>query len=48
MGLLDLEPVAPESVGVDPEKLDLFRRRVKLEVDGGYLPSAQIVSGMVA
>ena len=42
MGLLDLELVAPETVGVDPEKLDLFRRRVQLEVECGYLPSAQI------
>ncbi len=42
MGTLNLEPVAPETVGVDPVKLELFRRRVQHEVECGYLPSAQI------
>jgi CubicO group peptidase (beta-lactamase class C family) len=34
--------VAPEEVGVDPARLDLFLRRARLEVDSGVLPSAQV------
>jgi CubicO group peptidase (beta-lactamase class C family) len=42
----DLHPVReladPESVGVDPERLALLVERVRLDVDRGPLPSAQI------
>jgi CubicO group peptidase (beta-lactamase class C family) len=31
----------PESLGVDPEKLDTLRHRVRQEVDAGLLPSCQ-------
>jgi CubicO group peptidase (beta-lactamase class C family) len=31
----------PESLGVDPEKLDALRTRVRQEVDAGLLPSCQ-------
>src|SRR6478752_161049 len=34
--------VSPEEAGVDPVRLDLFLRRVRLEVDAGTLPSAQV------
>jgi CubicO group peptidase (beta-lactamase class C family) len=36
------EVVAPESVGVDPHRLDVLLRRVQLEVEHGGLPSAQL------
>ena len=36
------ELAAPESVGVDPRRLRLFLDRVRLEVDEGPLPSAQV------
>jgi CubicO group peptidase (beta-lactamase class C family) len=41
MGLLNLDPISPEQAGVDPERLDLFLRRIRLEVEHGPLPSAQ-------
>jgi CubicO group peptidase (beta-lactamase class C family) len=34
--------VAPEEVGVDPTRLELFLQRAKLEVDQGTLPAAQV------
>ncbi len=34
--------VPPESVGIDPARLDVFLRRARLEVEGGPLPSAQV------
>ncbi|MFJ1968150.1 serine hydrolase domain-containing protein [Streptomyces sp. NPDC087903] len=34
--------VAPETVGVDPHRLDVLLRRVRLEVEHGPLPSAQV------
>lgn len=36
------ELVDPESVGVDPARLDVFLRRARLEVEHGPLPSAQV------
>ena len=36
------ELAAPESVGIDPRRLRLFLDRVRLEVDAGPLPSAQV------
>ena len=36
------EPAAPENVGIDPRRLRLFLDRVRLEVDEGPLPSAQV------
>jgi len=36
------ELAAPESVGIDPRRLRLFLDRVRLEVDEGPLPSAQV------
>ena len=35
-------PVDPEEAGIDPGRLDIFLRRVRLEVDHGSLPSAQV------
>ena len=35
-------PVDPEEAGIDPGRLDVFLRRVRLEVDHGSLPSAQV------
>ena len=35
-------PVGPEEAGIDPGRLDVFLRRVRLEVDHGSLPSAQV------
>ena len=32
----------PASVGIDPERLDLFLRRARNEVEGGRLPSCQV------
>ncbi|MGX9883343.1 serine hydrolase domain-containing protein [Streptomyces sp. NPDC002276] len=34
--------VDPESVGVDPHRLDVLLRRIRLEVEHGPLPSAQV------
>src|SRR3954454_23929950 len=39
---MSAECVTPESVGVDPARLDVLLRRVRLEVESGPLPSAQI------
>ena len=39
---MSYELVAPESVGVDPQRLALFLGRARLEVDNGALPSAQV------
>jgi CubicO group peptidase (beta-lactamase class C family) len=37
-----MELVPPEYVGIDRSRLDLFLARVRLEVDEGVLPSAQV------
>ena len=37
-----MELVPPDDVGVDRSRLDLFLARVRLEVDEGILPSAQV------
>jgi len=42
MNPVSFDIVDPESVGVDPARLDLFLRRARLEVDHGPLPSAQV------
>ncbi|WP_020120433.1 serine hydrolase [Streptomyces canus] len=39
---LDHSVVVPEAVGVDPHRLDLLLRRIRLEVEHGRLPSAQV------
>src|ERR1700686_4745249 len=39
---MSMELVAPEDVGIDRRRLDLFLSRVRLEVDSGALPSAQV------
>jgi CubicO group peptidase (beta-lactamase class C family) len=39
---MSMEPVPPEEVGVDRARLDLFLDRVRLEVEQGVLPSAQV------
>ena len=39
---MNFELASPESVGVDPARLDLFLRRARLEVEQGHLPSAQV------
>ena len=39
---MSMELVAPEDVGVDRSRLDLFLARVRLEVEQGVLPSAQV------
>ncbi|MFG2469873.1 serine hydrolase domain-containing protein [Streptomyces canus] len=39
---LDHSLVAPETVGVDPHRLDVLLRRIRLEVQHGPLPSAQV------
>lgn len=36
------EPIGAAEAGLDPDKLDLFLRRVRLEVERGLLPSAQV------
>jgi CubicO group peptidase (beta-lactamase class C family) len=38
----NLRVVGPESVGVDPERLDVLQRRVRVDVERGPLPSAQV------
>ncbi|MFF3659316.1 serine hydrolase domain-containing protein [Streptomyces olivochromogenes] len=40
--MTDHAVVAPESVGVDPYRLDVLLRRIRLEVEHGPLPSAQV------
>jgi len=42
MSAMSYELVSPEEAGVDPERLDLFLRRARLEVEHGPLPSAQV------
>jgi CubicO group peptidase (beta-lactamase class C family) len=47
--VIDMEPmsmdlVAPEEVGVDRVRLDLFLSRARLEVDRGVLPSVQVAA----
>src|ERR1700687_3286938 len=39
---MPFDPVSPDEAGIDPARLDLFLRRVRLEVDRGALPSAQV------
>ena len=39
---LNSDLVAPEEVGVDPVRLELFLRRARLEVEQGNVPSAQV------
>ncbi|GAB2967314.1 serine hydrolase domain-containing protein [Streptomyces pseudoechinosporeus] len=39
---VDHSPVAPETVGVDRHRLDVLLRRIRLEVEHGPLPSAQV------
>ena len=39
---MSTELVAAEDVGIDPKRLDLFLARVRLEVEHGPLPSAQV------
>jgi CubicO group peptidase (beta-lactamase class C family) len=39
---MSLELVSPENAGVDPARLEVFLRRVRLEVEGGSLPSGQV------
>ena len=34
--------IEPRDVGLDPLRLDVLRRRVALEIENGFLPSAQI------
>ncbi|MFI5473661.1 serine hydrolase domain-containing protein [Streptomyces cacaoi] len=40
--MIDRSPVSPDTVGVDPHRLDVLLRRIRLEVDHGPLPSAQV------
>jgi CubicO group peptidase (beta-lactamase class C family) len=40
--MMSYELVEPEAAGVDPARLDVLLRRVRLEVEHGPLPSAQI------
>jgi len=42
MGWASYDPVAPEDAGVDPARLDVLLRRVRLEVEHGPLPSASV------
>lgn len=42
MALLDHSVVEPSAVGVDPYRLDVLLRRIRLEVEHGPLPSAQV------
>ncbi|EDY54724.1 MULTISPECIES: serine hydrolase domain-containing protein [Streptomyces] len=39
---LDHSVVAPQTLGVDPHRLDVLLRRIRLEVEHGRLPSAQV------
>jgi CubicO group peptidase (beta-lactamase class C family) len=40
--MMSFELAGPEEVGVDPARLALFLGRVRLEVDSGALPAAQV------
>lgn len=40
--MMSRELVSAESVGIDPRRLEIFLNRVRLEVEGGPLPSAQV------
>ena len=40
--MADHSVVDPESMGVDPHRLDVLLRRIRLEVEHGPLPSAQV------
>ncbi|MFE3036552.1 serine hydrolase domain-containing protein [Streptomyces canus] len=40
--MIDHSVVAPETVGVDPHRLDVLLHRIRLEVEHGRLPSAQV------
>jgi CubicO group peptidase (beta-lactamase class C family) len=42
MSSVDLDMVEPAAVGIDPTRLDVLLRRVRLEVDHGPLPSVQV------
>ena len=42
MNPMSYDLVDPESVGVDPARLDVFLRRARLEVEHGPLPSVQV------
>ena len=42
MTAMDRTLVAPDEAGIDPARLDVLMRRVRLEVEHGPLPSAQI------
>ena len=39
---MSMERVSPDDVGIDRTRLDLFLTRVRLEVEQGVLPSAQV------
>lgn len=41
-GQMDHSVVDPETVGIDPYRLDVLLRRIRLEVEHGPLPSAQV------
>jgi CubicO group peptidase (beta-lactamase class C family) len=41
---MSMELAAPEEVGVDPARLELFLARVRLEVEQSALPSAQVAA----
>ncbi|MFE5705395.1 serine hydrolase domain-containing protein [Rhodococcus koreensis] len=40
--VVDRALVAPEQAGIDPGRLDLLLRRIRLEVDNGLVPSMQV------
>jgi CubicO group peptidase (beta-lactamase class C family) len=42
MALMSYQPASVEDAGIDPARLDVFLRRVRLEVETGPLPSAQV------
>src|SRR5262245_44948632 len=39
---MSMELVSPDAVGIDRARLDLFLTRVRLEVEHGVIPSAQV------
>ncbi len=39
---MSFDPITVEEAGIDPARLDIFLRRVRLEVEQGALPSAQV------
>jgi CubicO group peptidase (beta-lactamase class C family) len=39
---MSFDPITAEEAGIDPARLDVFLRRVRLEVEQGALPSAQV------